>query len=189
MPAVVRPVTDERDALVTFLAQQRDVVRISAHGLTDEQAARAASASELSVASVIKHLTSVEQSWAAAMTSTVVSEPEDRLFRMRPDETLADVLADYGRACAATDAVIATATDLDRAVPVPDGARWAPRDFAGWSVRWVLLHLIQETARHAGHADIIRESLDGATALPLMAAVEGWPPRRTITPWKPRESG
>jgi hypothetical protein len=52
-----------------------------------------------------------------------------------------------------------------------------------WSVRWVLLHLIQETARHAGHADIIRESIDGATALPLMAAVEGWPPRRTIRPW------
>lgn len=43
-----------------------------------------------------------------------------------------------------------------------------------WSVRWVLLHLIQETARHAGHADIIRESLDGATMYELMAASEGW---------------
>jgi hypothetical protein len=49
----------------------------------------------------------------------------------------------------------------------------------------VLLHLIHETARHAGHADIIRESIDGATALPLMAAVEQWPPRRTIQPWTP----
>ncbi len=46
-------------------------------------------------------------------------------------------------------------------------------------MRWVILHLIEETARHVGHADIIRESLDGATAIPVMAAVEGWP----VTPW------
>jgi len=70
---------------------------------------------------------------------------------------------------------------------VPEGTRWAPPDIE-WSVRWVLLHLIHETARHAGHADIIRESIDGATALPLMAAVEQWPPRRTITPWTPPAS-
>jgi hypothetical protein len=50
-------------------------------------------------------------------------------------------------------------------------------------VRWVLLHLIEEIARHAGHADIIRESLDGATAFPLMAAVEGWPPNPWFEPW------
>jgi len=69
-------------------------------------------------------------------------------------------------------------------VRVPEGTRWAPPDIE-WSLRWVLLHLIHETARHAGHADIIRESIDGATALPLMAAVEQWAPRRTITPWTP----
>jgi hypothetical protein len=56
---------------------------------------------------------------------------------------------------------------------------------AGQNLRWVALHMIEETARHAGHADIIRESIDGATALPLMAAVERWPPRRTIRPWIP----
>ena len=70
---------------------------------------------------------------------------------------------------------------------MPEGTRWAPPG-TEWSVRWVLLHLIHETARHAGHADIIRESIDGAKALPLMAAVEEWPPRRTITPWTPPES-
>ena len=84
--------------------------------------------------------------------------------------------------------MLAAVDDLDRVVPVPEGTRWAPPDLDGWSVRWILLHLIQETARHAGHADIIRESIDGATAFPLMAAVEQWPPRRTIQPWTPPTS-
>ena len=52
---------------------------------------------------------------------------------------------------------------------------WFPKDLDGWSVRWVLLHLIEEIARHAGHADIIRESLDGATGIELLAGAEGWP--------------
>jgi hypothetical protein len=84
-------------------------------------------------------------------------------------------------------AVVDTVEDLDQIVRVAEGTRWAPPDIE-WSVRWVLLHLIHETARHAGHADIIRETIDGATALPLMAAVEQWPPRRTITPWTPPAS-
>ncbi len=100
---------------------------------------------------------------------------------------MAAAVADYREAMVATDAVIASVDDLDQAVPLPEGTRWAPPETV-WSVRWVLLHLIHETARHAGHADIIRESIDGATALPLMAAVEGWPPRRTITPWTPSGS-
>ncbi len=54
-------------------------------------------------------------------------------------------------------------------------------DIDAWSVRWVLLHLIEETARHAGHADIIREAVDGATAFPLLSAAENWP----ATPWTP----
>ena len=57
---------------------------------------------------------------------------------------------------------------------MPKGVPWFPRDVEAWSVRWVLLHIIEETARHAGHADIIREALDGATMYALMAAAEGW---------------
>jgi hypothetical protein len=56
---------------------------------------------------------------------------------------------------------------------------WFPKGVAAWSVRWVLLHLIEETARHAGHADLLREAVDGATAYPLLAAAESWP----ATPW------
>ena len=67
------------------------------------------------------------------------------------------------------------ASSLDQPVPVPKGVPWFPDDVDAWSVRWVLLHLVEEIARHAGHADIIRESIDGATMFELMAAAEGWP--------------
>lgn len=73
-------------------------------------------------------------------------------------------------------------------MPVPKGVPWFPDDVDAWSVRWVLLHLIQETARHAGHADIVRESVDGGTAMPLMAAVESWPVSPWILPWEPAAS-
>ena len=65
------------------------------------------------------------------------------------------------------------------------GVPWFPDDVDAWSVRWVLLHLIEEIARHAGHADIVRESIDGATMFPLMAAAEGWPATDWLQPWEP----
>lgn len=68
---------------------------------------------------------------------------------------------------------------------MPRDSPWFPSDVDAWSVRWVLLHLITETARHAGHADMVRESIDGATAFPLMAAAEDWPASPWLTPWTP----
>ena len=68
--------------------------------------------------------------------------------------------------------------DLDAAVPVPHDIPWFPKDQEAWSVRWVILHVINELARHAGHADIIRESIDGATMYELIAGLEGWRARR-----------
>jgi len=62
---------------------------------------------------------------------------------------------------------------------------WFPKDVEAWSVRWVVLHLIEETARPAGHADIIREAVDGATGFALMAVAEHWPASPWITPWEP----
>jgi hypothetical protein len=106
-------------------------------------------------------------------------------FRLGPDETLADVIASSDEVAKETEAVIAGIPDLGQPVPVPKGTPWFPRDVEAWSVRWVLLHLIQETARHAGHADIVRESLDGASAVPLMAAAEGWPATPWTQPWQP----
>jgi len=85
------------------------------------------------------------------------------IFRMRDDETLAGVLAEYEQVAGRTDQIVATLPDLDAAHPLPTAA-WFDPD-ASWSARRVLLHLIAETAQHAGHADILRETLDGAKSM------------------------
>ena len=179
MPGTVRPVADERDGLLAYLAQQRDALRFAVHGLTDEQASSRPTASALSLASLIKHVTLVERQW---MVHIVAQRPmpehgvEDYEagFRLAEGETLADALAAYAAMAAETEAIVAGIADLGQPVPVPKGVPWFPQDVEAWSVRWVLLHLIQERARHAGHADIIRESIDGASMYQLMAAAEGW---------------
>ncbi|MFC6878145.1 MULTISPECIES: DinB family protein [Actinomadura] len=189
MPGNVRPVADERDGLLSFLAQQRHVVRVAAHGLTDDQARSPASVSALTVGGIIKHLGRVEEVWCSLVdTGEYINTPE-RLQEghvLREDETLQGALDAYARAAERTDEVVAEVSDLGRPVPIPRGVPWFPQDEEAWSVRWVLLHLIQETARHAGHADIIRESIDGASAFPLMAAVEGWPETSWMKPWTPK---
>ena len=80
------------------------------------------------------------------------------------------MIAEYDAATQATDECIAASDDLGQPVPVPKGVPWFPADLDAWSVRWVLGHLIEETARHAGHADIVRESIDGAASGALLAA-------------------
>jgi hypothetical protein len=179
MPGTVRPVRDERDGLLAYLAQQRDGLRFAVHGLTDEQAASKPSASALSLVGLIKHVTQVERYWIVELVArrpvpALPNQDYEAAFRLAPGETLADALAAYAAVAAETEAIIGAIPDLGQPVPVPKGVPWFPQDVEAWSVRWVLLHLIQETARHAGHADIIRESLDGATMYALMAAAEGW---------------
>jgi uncharacterized damage-inducible protein DinB len=186
MPGLVPPVDDERELLLAYLAQQRDAVRYAAYGLTDEQARTVPSASALSVGGLVKHVAATERSWIDTMLQRSGGSEADyeRGFRLGPDETLADVLAIYDDVAKETEAAVASISDLGQAVPVPQGVPWFPDDVEAWSVRWVLLHIIEETARHAGHADIVRESLDGATAFPLMAAAEGWPATPWIQPWE-----
>jgi uncharacterized damage-inducible protein DinB len=196
MPGNVPPVADEREGLLGFLAQQRDALRIAAHGLTDEQARATPTASMLSVGGLIKHVALTEQSWIDLVLQrsreTGGQNGEDDYvagFRLGPDETLTGALAFYHEVAKETETVIAGIADLRQPVPVPKGVPWFPDDVDAWSVRWVLLHLIEETARHAGHADIVREGVDGATAMPLMAAAEGWPATPWMQPWQPAESG
>ncbi len=104
-------------------------------------------------------------------------------FQLTAGETLAGVLAGYEAAAANTNRSVRADADLDRKVPLP-AAPWDP-DPDGCTVRWILLHLIEETARHAGHADLLREALDGGLSGPLMAAAEGWPADGWVTPWRP----
>ncbi len=186
MAGMVAPIADERAGLLAYLEQQRYVIKLTAHGLTDEEARLTPAASPLSVGGLIKHVASVEEAWMGTVLQRERGSGDDyeTNFRLLPDETLADVIARYDEVARETAAVIDAIPDLAQAVPVPQGVPWYPDDVDAWSVRWVLLHLIVETARHAGHADMVREAIDGATAFPLMAAAEGWPTTPWMQPWE-----
>ncbi|MGH3875594.1 MAG: DinB family protein [Actinophytocola sp.] len=190
MDANARPVADERDGLLTFLAQQRRVLKTAAYGLTPEQLRATPSASALSVGGLLKHVTFTERGWTdtiARKPRSVSVEDYGAEFRLTPEETLESLTAGYDEVAAYTDEVVAGIADLDEPVPVPDEP-WFPKDITHWSVRWVLLHLIEEACRHAGHADIVRESIDGATAYELLAGAEGWEPTPWLRPWRPSAS-
>jgi len=188
MPGQVPPIKDERDGLLAYLDQQRHVLRVAAHGLTEEQARATPTRSALSVGGLVKHVAHTERSWmdTVLQREREVGDAEDAYedsFRLREDQTLAGTLAFFDEVAAETGEIVA-GLDLDHPVPVPP-APWNPDDVDAWSLRWVLLHLIEETARHAGHADIVREAIDGATAFELLAAVEGWPATDWLKPWTP----
>jgi hypothetical protein len=175
-------VADEREALLAFLAQQRDALRYAAHGLSDAQAAEHPTVSELCLAGLIKHAALVERAWVSYLTDgdTAAFVPVDDWadgFRLVDGETVQDAVALSEEQARATEKVVGDIADLGAALPATtDIVPWIPGGIV-WTPRWVLLHLIEETARHAGHADIIRESIDGATCWTLMAAAEGWPVR------------
>jgi len=182
MPGIPGPVHDEREGLLVFLQQQRDGIRYAVHGLTDEQAAQRSTVSELTLRGLLKHAAQCERGWMDTMlqrepaaTGEVDGDPR---FHIAEGETLESMLADYDAVARETEEIVAT-IDLGMAVPVPQGVPWFPSDVEAWSARWVLLHLIEETARHAGHADIIREAIDGETAFVLMAQAEQW----ETVPW------
>jgi uncharacterized damage-inducible protein DinB len=194
MPALARPVADERSALREYLSFHQSSYFAVSYGLTDEQARSSPSASALSIGGLIKHVTRMQRSWMTRVAAAPQSPPKDprphdeiaREFAdqhvMRPDETLEGLLRDFTDQNAISLRLAETA-DLDAAVPVPRDVPYFPQDQDAWSVRWVILHVINELARHAGHADIIRETLDGATMYELIAGLEGWSIEGWVTPW------
>jgi hypothetical protein len=194
MPAQAYPHTDETELILGFLAQQRDGLRYAAYGLTDDQARLTPTAGTLSVGGLVKHVTEMEQSW---MDTTLQRERPDAVadqetgyedgFRLLAHESLQGALDDLAAAAVETEAIVRQIGDLDHLVPVPRGVPWFPQDLDHWTLRWVLLHLIEEIARHAGHADIVRESIDGATMYALQAGAEGWPATEWLQPWTPAE--
>ncbi|MER6673868.1 DinB family protein [Streptomyces sp. NPDC000983] len=166
---------DERGALLSFLAEQRGGIRRAVLGLTDEQASTRPSASELSLAGLVKHVAEVEQGWIARARGEEPAVRRDQsnwheCFVLVGDETVASQLAYWDKVAAETEAFIRSVPSLDDTFGLPDQPWFPPQGRV--SMRWVALHLIRETARHAGHADIIRESLDGKTAFELVALAE-----------------
>ena len=169
----LQTLTGERADLAETLAKHRNFLRSTARDLTDEQAAARTTASELSVGGIIKHVTGVERQWAGFITdgpsgTADWQDPEIMQayldgFKMLPGETLAGLLDDYQAAAAETDELLVSLPDLDARQPLPEAPWYEPG--ASWSARRVLLHVIAETSQHAGHADIIRESIDGAKTM------------------------
>ncbi|MER6951468.1 DinB family protein [Nonomuraea sp. NPDC000554] len=167
--------TGERADLLAILAKNRHFLRFTTRDLTDEQARRRTTASELCLGGLIKHVTVVERNWtdfilngpSAMPDFTTMTEADQAqwadAFQLLPGETLAGVLTDYAEVARRTDELVATLPDLDATQPLPK-APWFEAD-ARWSARLVLMQIIAETAQHAGHADIIRESLDGAKSM------------------------
>lgn len=169
MPAMVRAVSDERDALLAFLAEQRASLRRSVHGLTDAQCWQAPSASSLSLAGLLRHAAITEDAWTQRITGNIVPSADPGLDASQSGDTVAQLLGKYDEVAAHTISVVSGLEDLEHPLDLspmhealPDGVIRTPR--------WILLHLIEETARHAGHADIIRETLDGATSMQLVLA-------------------
>jgi hypothetical protein len=170
--AAQRPaVTGERADLLETLAKHRFFLRYTARDLTDEQAARRSTTSGLCVGGLIKHVANTEAGWAnfalgdAAGMGSGDGNVEDYLsgFAMTEGETLAGLLERYEQVAARTDSLVVTLPDLDVSYPLPEAPWFEPG--ASWSVRRVLLHIIAETAQHAGHADIIREAIDGSKSM------------------------
>ncbi|TQM15898.1 DinB family protein [Pseudonocardia kunmingensis] len=183
-----RALDPERAELLAGLATARSALIGTTQGLTDEQAAAHPTVSSLCLGGLVKHVAAMEETWMrfavegpSAMrydlpdgvtwedfaAGTAREYPQWAIehqngFRVLPGETLAGVLERYTRVAARTEQVVADIPDLSASHPLPE-APWHPRGEER-SVRQVLLHLIHETAQHAGHADILREALDGRTA-------------------------
>ncbi|MEE6309055.1 DinB family protein [Plantactinospora veratri] len=165
--------TGERADLLESLGKARFFLRFTARELTDEQAATRSTASELCVGGLIKHVTAMERQWARFIVEGGSAMPtgDDPAayaehatgFRMLPGETLAGLLAEYEEVARHTEELARSLPDLDAAHELPPAPWFEPG--ARWSARRVLQHVIAETAQHAGHADIIRESLDGARSM------------------------
>jgi hypothetical protein len=175
----------ERTELLAELATVRAALTKTTEGLGDEQAGERPTVSALCLGGLIKHVASTEEgwlrvvvdgpsarsydlpdgvTWADLMAGTAREFPQWMIdhqneFQLLPGETLAGVLAHYEQVAARSEEIIAAVPDLSATRPLPEAPWHQPGTV--YSVRRVLLHVIAETAQHAGHADILRETLDG----------------------------
>jgi hypothetical protein len=155
--------SNERDGLATCLDRQRDAVVRKARGVADADARKAPTASSLSLLGLLRHLTVWEERWfhcvvggRAPADGWPAEAADDEGFEVADGDTVELWIGRYQRAAGVSREIVA-GLDLDQ--------RCARPDIIDCNVRFVLLHLIEETARHAGHADIIRETLDGSRGM------------------------
>jgi hypothetical protein len=173
VPAATRPpfVADERTQLVGWLDLQRAVVVRKAEGLSEADARRVVLPTSplLTVAGLLSHLRWAEHLWfevaflGAATDTNPAFTSEDGDFVVGDDVPLARLVAEYEAQCARSDEIVREAAldDLGQSTAFPAGSA---------SLRWMVQHMLEETARHLGHLDLLREQLDGATGYYTSAA-------------------
>lgn len=167
--------TGEKADIARMLADQRKNFLYTVTGITDEQARERTTVSELTLGGLLNHVVSNERSWMKIIADRDETAEFDMSrmgteYVMGPDQTVAGLLAEFEQVAADTEAVLGS-LNLDDQIPLPT-APWAP-ERAWQSARFTLLHILREIAQHAGHADIIRESLDGGNTTMSMAAEAG----------------
>jgi uncharacterized damage-inducible protein DinB len=158
-----QPHADERTTLTEMLDYYRATILLKAEGLDEHQARARLGPSDMTMLGIVRHLVEVERSWfrrrlrGEAIAFAYISDDDiDGDFHPRPDDTLADAAAAYVLECD-WSRTIADATSLDDLTV--EKISW--KNDEPVSLRWILVHMIEETARHAGHADLLRESIDG----------------------------
>jgi Protein of unknown function (DUF664) len=169
MTTATAAVTAERADLLETLAAHRYFLRHTVQGLTDDQARLRPTASELTLGGLVKHVANQEAGWVRFILEgpEAIATPTDAAgfqkwadeFKLLPEETLEGVLGEYEEIAARTEELVRTLPDLDASHPLPEAPWFRPG--AVRSARRVFLHIVAETAQHAGHADILRESIDG----------------------------
>lgn len=165
------PTTPELTELLGMLHNQRETLRVAAKGLTDEQAARQSTVSDLTIGGLLNHVATTEGFWLdvyAERAGGFIFDMDQ--YKMPAGATLDDLLARYAEVADRTRETLEADPDLDKQVKLPEFP-WAPGEPEVWPRRRILFHLLRETAHHCGHADIIREAIDGANTTMQMAAL------------------
>ena len=149
--------SDERELLLAFLDWKRGSVLKTCEGLSDEQARWTPTGKLLPIAGIVNHLTHVESRWIDGRYLRAPAPKADPDVEFASQAPLADLVAGYLRRRDRTNEIVRAAPGLD--APCLGNETQAP--FPGLELRWCLLHLLDETSHHAGHADATREMLDG----------------------------
>lgn len=159
--------------MLDLLREQRGFLRLALRDLDEAAATRRTTVSELTLAGIVKHVALTESMWICIMQQQEPPTPEGSWedgFRLAGGETLQSVLDRYSAVEEATEQAVRALPSLDATAPLPAAPWFAPN--AAWSARRILGHILRETAQHCGHADIVREALDGATTTEVMQTVQ-----------------
>ena len=154
----------EREDLITMLDGQRDLFRITVRSITEEQARARSTVSELTLGGLLNHVSHCEKHWYDVIQAADPNAEFDMSkaateYLITDQQTVAGLLAEWDSIAEDMNALIRDRPSLDDSIPLPT-APWSP-EREWWTVRQIILHVFREVAHHSGHADIIRESLDG----------------------------